>query len=155
MHERHQASLVTLMEKFAENAGVAQQQSLAHQAELVETFEKARVGASLFALVASGAAALLALSDQRLKRDITPTLETFGGCPLYEWQWSDDAGVRFGLTGMSRGVLAQEVATLHQGPHARPTGRQTGRPPEGHSPTEAANRPPPTAHRPPHVQPIA
>lgn len=49
-----------------------------------------------------GANALMAFSDKRLKEDIEPTGERFGGVPVKEFTWKD-SGQR------DRGVIAQDV----------------------------------------------
>eukprot|EP00927_Polykrikos_kofoidii_P004796 TRINITY_DN11897_c0_g1_i1.p1 TRINITY_DN11897_c0_g1~~TRINITY_DN11897_c0_g1_i1.p1 ORF type:complete len:211 (+),score=21.00 TRINITY_DN11897_c0_g1_i1:73-705(+) len=65
-------------------------------------------------IVAATLPLLFLLSDRRLKRNIHGLPCTLGGCPLYIWEWSEDAHSRFGLHGYSCGVLAQEAAELRQ-----------------------------------------
>eukprot|EP00931_Biecheleriopsis_adriatica_P079471 TRINITY_DN52882_c0_g1_i1.p1 TRINITY_DN52882_c0_g1~~TRINITY_DN52882_c0_g1_i1.p1 ORF type:complete len:255 (-),score=49.41 TRINITY_DN52882_c0_g1_i1:40-804(-) len=54
----------------------------------------------------------LIFSDQRLKTDLCRLPGTLGRCQLYSWKWSEAAEAEFGLSGISGGVLAQDVVAV-------------------------------------------
>merc|ERR1712187_317967 len=115
MAEQYQNGILKFVEMLIESSGRAQAESEAIAADrakliLQQSRENTLFGATLGGL--GMGAALLLLSDQRLKTDITSLHGTMGGCPLYSWRWSQEAETGFGRRGASRGVLAQDVARL-------------------------------------------
>lgn len=111
--EQHQAGLLRLAEMFVSCQSSAQQVAEAAAADRATmAVQQTRQSGVMGAVMGMGAASLLLLSDERLKSDIRRLPGTLGGCPLYSWKWSRDAEVRFGLSGTSCGVIAQEVSRL-------------------------------------------
>jgi len=123
MSEQHQAGILRLAETFAfssQNAAAAHAAAARESTQLaVTTAHDHAAGTVVSTLLGMGAAALL-LSDQRLKTGIIRLPWSVGGCPAYSWEWSELAKSMFGLDGISHGVLAQDVASLH--PEAVRTG---------------------------------
>jgi Chaperone of endosialidase len=76
------------------------------QGETTSTMHDIASGVSDVANIAKGAAALFALSDERLKENIQPVGETFTGQKIYRYNYKGDPSTRMGM-------LAQEVETEH------------------------------------------
>ncbi len=89
----------------------AQQQNAQYQAQL------ANYQSGMGGLFSLGSAAIMAMSDVRLKRDIVPTGDTLGGFPTYSFRYVWDAVKRH------VGVMAQEVIkTRPDAVHVHPSG---------------------------------
>jgi len=113
MSDQHQAGLLKLVEMFVSRSSQAQEVAETAAATRASmAVQQSRESGALGAALGMGAAALLLLSDARMKTEIRRLPGSLGGCPLYSWKWSAEASSRFGLRGPSTGVLAQEVAVL-------------------------------------------
>lgn len=117
---RRHEELVSLLHKFVEHSQEVQRLTQDHALQQASLAEQ-RADKQLYSGLAAGMAAfalplLIFASDVRLKQNLRRTGATLGNCPVYVWDWNEEAQEQLGLCGCSQGVLAQDVLKIQ--PHA-------------------------------------